>query len=93
MDDTLIVNVTQKHINEGRPASADGCPIALALTECGFTEVSVLPNGFFGKYKGQSSESYELPQIVNLFIRDFDDNKAVLPTSFEISLIPHETWI
>lgn len=78
----MTVDVEQEHIDKGYRYSFGFCPIAMAMREHGFTNVSVGANAhwdYLGRpYKG------EVPWKAREFITRFDLGHKVAPFSFVI---------
>lgn len=79
---TLEINVTQAHIDAGRPTSQCGCPIALACRDAGIT-ASISPTQIFVL---KTDKTYPLPAIAKNFIDDFDNFESVQPFRFTIEI-------
>lgn len=76
-----VINVTQKNINEGVINLTD-CPVALALKDAGFTEVTV---GALGCHMTESNNKLVLfPEIANKFTDMYDCRKPVRPFTFTL---------
>ena len=78
-----LIRVEQKHINSATGGS-DNCPVALALKDAGFEEVSVL------HYYIRLGWSVTLPpsRSVQRFVRKFDHygKSAVQPFNFYLNV-------
>lgn len=100
MADTLTVQVTQKHIDDGKPTDGCNCPVALAIREhfpglVGPHSVHVraiyatvyLPDG--------RVLDAPLPREAQHFIKVFDASEEALPadpfTPFEFTLTWHDS--
>ena len=82
----MIVEVEQRHIDNGSPYIASKCPIALALKEQGYETVSV------GAYRVMLRDAtdvlnrwYDLPEEAKKFIMDFDAGEKVEAIKFNIT--------
>lgn len=65
----IVVNVTQDHIDRGRPDNRCECPIALALLDAGHAEPDVSPQGIAAK----GWECLNVPLAAVDFIEEFDE--------------------
>lgn len=74
----MIVNVTQKHIDEGIRCKCDSCPVALALEDDTGVKWWV---GCYSFRRGLANLS--MPVLVDLWIQNFDAGRPVVPFSFE----------
>jgi hypothetical protein len=70
----LKVVVKKKHILEGIPNSGDSCPIALALTDKGFNDVSVDDIVIEGYKNDVLYSTTKVPKSARHFIYKFDDS-------------------
>jgi hypothetical protein len=79
----ITVSVTEKHIAAGKPGLPEGCPIALALEDCGLFRVSV---GYQTIWANPSAGSrrlgYKFPRKARLFAAYFDAHRPVEPFTF-----------
>lgn len=66
------------HIKEGKPKSANYCPIALALKDKAFESVSVERSKVSVKYQNEHYFAYT-PDIDTVFINKFDNGEPVKP--------------
>jgi hypothetical protein len=106
--ETIVITVTQEHINMGTPAEPAGCPIALALIDklqlysygwitVGSKTCTVgMPN---------STKNYALSNDAQKFIIDFDRQKLkgtafddgnlpeVAPGTFELTLTNQSHYV
>lgn len=99
MDDSLQIEVTNKHIQKGRRRSCNQCPIALAIYDkirerpyidaVVGTDAFILENGLIGD--NAIHHKAPLPLKAQSFISAFDNEQDVHPTSFSLS-IPREFW-
>jgi hypothetical protein len=85
----MIINVTQKHIDEGTRNNCDTCPVALALNEA--TERTWIVGSDSAAYKGNFagfgwSDDIKLPLEARRFIARVDSKRSVLPFSFELDI-------
>ena len=81
----MKIQVTQEHINKGAPGSGALCPITLAATDAGLTNVYTDPGGL--EYHWPTAYSLcrdPLPIIALDFMQDFDNNHPVTPFAFDI---------
>lgn len=78
----MLIEVKQKHIDEGAKGSCSRCPIALALLDAGHRDVWI---GNITLYTSVRKETYLPPKAIQ-WINNFDDGLPVLPFSFEIEL-------
>lgn len=95
----MIINITQRHINEGEHGNSAECPAALAIRETIGFKVGVhvgLGLIFFRRnyspgYKYDPSYAYDVPQPQELlqWVRRYDLREKVEPLQFEIE-IPDE---
>jgi len=74
----IILPVTEKHIKKGRPRSAAGCPIALAIKDMGFSHVSVNPDTAH-IFNNLVMKGYRISNPGKRFIQRFDAEKPVKP--------------
>ena len=86
----MLIEVTQKHIEHGRRGECSHCPVALALQDYGFKNVSVYGGGFdHGTVKQKldaTSEFVVLPDFVSGWISNFDYQGTGEPFSFELQV-------
>lgn len=87
---TLRINVTQKDIDEGIQFDCENCAIARAckrqLKERKFVGIQFYEHKAAIRVGGRFS-GIELPQKVDEFVRQFDNNKKkVKPISFNITI-------
>lgn len=77
----MKIQVTQKHINEGKRGECFNCPIALALLEATGQQWDV-------SFHMACSWHYNLnlPEIAQEFIGRFDYEKTVKPFEFELPI-------
>jgi len=70
----IYVRVLSKHIKAGCPKSSTDCPVALALLDAGFEDVSVGSRtvDMFGM-------TYKLCNPANVFTERFDAGESVRP--------------
>lgn len=79
------INLTQKHIDRGRPRSCFHCPVALAIQDGVGRTVGVM------SLHEQSYACFEngvtaLPPAAVQLARDFDQGRPVQPMSFELEV-------
>ncbi len=77
----MKLEVTQGHIDNGVPANALKCPVALALLEAGFKTVSVWRRMTVTNGEEQSINS---PKDLLEFAKAFDRGDHCVPTVFDI---------
>ena len=81
----MLINVTQKHIDEGWLADGERCAVALAMRDAGFKFVNVDQCEIYVmNERGDVLERYVTPPVVASFIRQFDSGCFVAPLSFEM---------
>jgi len=71
----IKVKITKEHISKGERKHHCRCPIALALTDAGFTKVMVQP------YAASTGETgiFSLCEEAEKFVRAFDAGNTVYP--------------
>lgn len=80
----MIINVTKKDIERGKPGRSRCCPIALAFTrKIRMTDIYVQRIYVLRRYV-KADRRYFLPEGAISFIRDFDAGREVKPMRFEI---------
>ena len=88
----MLIEVTQEHIDQGEPGSAERCPIALAIVEQRpDTYTALVASQFADIYEDDPfSEGYH-PRIqyrttkkMSDFFRRFDEHKPVEPMTFRL---------
>lgn len=82
----IKLKVTQEDINRGTKGSAKSCPVALALTREGYTNVSVAGDVLMRV----NDETWYLPfqKDVSNFVQAFDRGDKVEPTEFAMTFQP-----
>lgn len=85
-----LINIAQKHINNGSPCQESSCPIALALngqnrTKDCFYEIGEKYLTKFNNYGGKC-ERLPLTKKAQKFIHDFDNGKKVKPTKLLLDI-------
>lgn len=75
------VSVTERHIAAGVRGSGNECPIALALTEMGFSFPGVGMD-----YATLDGRQAQMPTLAVEFIRNFDNCGSVHPITFDLEL-------
>lgn len=83
----MKVSVRQRHIAFSPPQHPELCPIARALMDLGWTNISV--GAFNVTMQMPNSKQwylYLLPEKARNFIRDFDAGQPVEPFEFEMNL-------
>jgi hypothetical protein len=81
----MIIPVTTKHIERGIKQDTCLCPIALALTAVGFTEVKVSESDIRFTHGQKPYRIWHGRAILN-FIYDFDTGHAVQPFEIELNV-------
>lgn len=76
----MKIQITKKHIKQGKKGRVTLCPIALACKECGFERVRIDAETF--EIDGCSGN---LPPDAIGFVDDFDDGKPVKPFTFKLT--------
>ena len=85
----MIIDVTQRHIDDGRRAVACrlslecNCPLSLAVADAGFENPRVRFNTFTAGSRSDRRR-YALPREAARFIEEFDDSRHVEPFEFEV---------
>ena len=79
----MKISVMQHHIDNGRRASCNSDPIALALKEAGFYQPWVGPNHIAWRREFKD-HSVETPEDVLGFMKKFDNGQLVEPFEFEL---------
>lgn len=85
----MIINVTQEHINKGKPARACRCPIALAtMGQLNLSpgHVCVTPHTLY-----IDNKAYRMPPEATGFVRRFDSDEEVSPFTFEVTNDPNQS--
>ena len=78
----MRIEVTEKHIENGKTMSDTKCPVALAIQDL-IPNRNVRVGARWIRIDGQWIQS---PSHVCNFVREFDDHKDVYPFSFELDL-------
>lgn len=83
----MKIHVTQRHIESGKPKDNHACPIALAVKSINteFTRIPINSIRVGRHLIAINEEIYELPNIANQFITDFDKGEKVEPFTFAAS--------
>ena len=76
----MRIQVTQKHIDEGKKDHCFLCPVALALRDAGFGRPEVTVNRLYLLGAG----CFALPDAAKTWIQDFDYGEPVQPFAFEV---------
>lgn len=85
MSETIRVNVTTRHIDQGCPGELDNCALALALKDAGYPGVTVGPSMVW--LDGLPGVRYAaLPSEAVRFRNRFDTGRSVLPISFDLDI-------
>lgn len=79
----MLITVTQEHIKKAH-REGDSCPIAKALTECGFQHVYVSPDLVDFVLQTGKLVVLPLPEEAQQFIADYDHYLPVTSFSFEL---------
>jgi len=79
----IPVAVTQQDIDEAEHCLGvyDECPVARALQRLGFTRIDVDANRILLSV-GTRRYVYQTPRLANIFIDEFDAERAVQPFDF-----------
>lgn len=75
------IEVTQAHIDNGKPGSYASCPVALAMKEMGCEEVDVDIGEIEYSFKGKKFYIFT-PSEVRDFIKTYDNGGVVFPFNF-----------
>lgn len=78
----MRIEVTQGHIDEGKKADCNRCPIALAIAQ--HVKVSFKVGNWLVHFGALGSSS--LPSNAFCFIQKFDSGQPVSPFSFDIEI-------
>jgi hypothetical protein len=85
---TVTINVTEKHIAEGKPGTADSCAVTLAIEEAISSE-AVFTYGNHVEIGDNAMDLscgfYRVSKTVERFINAFDNKDPVRPFSFILS--------
>ena len=81
----MIIEVKQKHIDNGQKFRSVRCPVALAAKETVGPEVQLIFGPDYFVVAGHPRARYDLPLEVQDFIRAFDDGLPVQPFTFELN--------
>ncbi len=83
----LVIKVTQAHIDNGDPREAFSCPVALALTDMGYYDVSVGYQTASGNNsRGHQMFHFDVSPEMGAFILDFDGGGDLpAPATFTVS--------
>jgi hypothetical protein len=85
----MIIKVTQKHIDEGKPSSCGSCPIALAVLESDnrIMNVQAMLSVIRIDFDGSTPiRVITTPYEAVRFMRKFDWGQEVEPFEFELNL-------
>lgn len=77
----MTIEVTQKNIDEGKVLDCHACPVALALVDAGFSDVTVGPG--YTNVK-EHKQWVRTPEEALSFMIQFDKGHPVSPFKFEI---------
>lgn len=83
---TIRVKVARDHIADGLMGSPKSCPIALALADLGFYEVSVGNDMASWRPCYYSIDWARLSQRAKDFVERFDEGNKVKPSTFVLRL-------
>lgn len=86
----MIVKIKSCHIKMGTKRNLVTCPVALALSECGFGNVVV--SGLYARWSGSGLGSVRLPFSVVDFIQAFDRGAPVQPLDFDLDWKRPHGW-
>lgn len=75
--------VTARHILEGRSGEYNSCPVARALWELGYGDVYV-DDTVVRVLKGRTVLEAKTPQVLSVFVDDFDNFRPVKPGLFSL---------
>lgn len=81
----MIIEVTQKHIDNGLELSCKKCPVALALWDAGFETVHINYHFISAESEFFYLSEYNSDYIKNKII-DFDKGIKISPFSFSIKI-------
>lgn len=85
MKKTVIVKVTQQHIDKGKRHRADLCPIALACKAMGLKEARVLTRYIWNADSGDTITALSLR--AQRFVANFDRGRPVRPAVFRLTTV------
>lgn len=89
MSETIRVNVTSRHIDQGNPCQPESCALQQALVDAGFPLATVGPTMvLLDGYGGKRWAS--LPEIAVDWRARFDTGRDVLPISFDLDVMRFE---
>ena len=77
----MIVNIEQRHIDNGKPGNPEQCPIALWLFEQTGHHYFVGDDCVYTRF---DNPLCNLPVVAQDFVRCFDDDVPVKPFSFTL---------
>ena len=92
---TLVLQLTERHLSEGRPFKADHCPVALCVNEMMLPEFSfVTARRKFYIFKAEDVDSPVCNSLytginhlsVQEFVRAFDAGKVVYPQKITVTV-------
>lgn len=89
------IKVEQRHIDAGKRAECDKCPVALALLDT-IPEADVAhvePPNVYVELDGGGALTGNLPREAELWINDYDEQDDGYPTPFEFELDLHEVEV
>ena len=85
----IRITVTAEDIAYGVPCKSNRCPIALAiLRSTGASHVSVSATDWTAWHTDDGSITGHLPNRAQKFVARFDDEEAVQPSTFVLSVDP-----
>ena len=84
----LNPRIRREHIDQGKRASNDLCPLALAALEAGAVKVSVVPDTIRWTDRDGNEWVADLPKSAKSFMRTFDTTTdPICSRPFEFSVI------
>lgn len=81
---SIIIHVTQKDIRKGYRLHASCDPIANAMRRAGFVNVTVGVDNINCSDKDLKERDFNLPPILQQWVKDFDEGKRMRTIEFEI---------
>lgn len=81
----MKINVTKKHVDNGKPCACSSCPIALAMQDMGFVVSVGTPTVTLQKVAYSRTNHVVMPREALMFIAGFDMGDKVEPFSFSLS--------
>lgn len=80
----MKITVTQKHINSGLRGSCTKDPVGLALKDAGLVDIWVSPTQLRYRLSNGDLVWTPIPENVEAFIRNFDNNRHTEAFEFEL---------